>query len=135
MFGEKPIVQDFSHECRQGEHIGIIGKNGVGKSTFINMILGQEPLDSGTIQTGETITFGYYEQKEIQFPDDKRLIDIVIDGKLLEQFLFPPNQQHQYAKTLSGGEKRRLYLLTILQKNPNFLILDEPTNDLDLITL
>jgi ATP-binding cassette subfamily F protein uup len=134
-FGEKPIVQDFSHECRQGERIGIIGKNGVGKSTFINMILGQEPLDSGTIQTGETITFGYYEQKEIQFPDDKRLIDIVIDGKLLEQFLFPPNQQHQYAKTLSGGEKRRLYLLTILQKNTNFLILDEPTNDLDLITL
>lgn len=84
---------------------------------------------------GESVAFGYYEQKQIEFPMDKRLIDIVPDSKLLEKFLFFPKQQHQFAHNLSGGEKRRLYLLTILQKNPNFLILDEPTNDLDLITL
>ncbi len=134
-FGDKVILQNFSHECRHGERIGIIGKNGVGKSTFIKMIMGEIPVDSWLIQTGETVVFGYYKQKEIQFPEDKKLIDIVTDPKLLEQFLFPANQQHQFAKNLSGGEKRRLYLLTILQKNPNFLILDEPTNDLDLITL
>lgn len=134
-FGDKCILQDFSHECRHGERIGIIGRNGVGKSTFINMIMGQEPVDWGLIQAGETVEFGYYEQKEIQFPSDKRISEIVHDSKLLEQFLFPPNQHHQFAATLSGGEKRRLYLLTILQKNPNFLILDEPTNDLDLVTL
>ncbi len=134
-FGPKKIVNDFSHECRHGERIGIIGKNGVGKSTFINMIMGQESLDKWLIQTGESVVFGYYEQKHIDFPSDKRLIDIVPDPKLLEKFLFFPKQQHQFAHSLSWGEKRRLYLLTILQKNPNFLILDEPTNDLDLITL
>ena len=134
-FGPKKIVNDFSHECRHGERIGIIGKNGIGKSTFINMIMGQESLDKGLIQTGESVVFGYYEQKQIDFPSDKRLIDIVPDPKLLEKFLFFPKQQHQFAHSLSGWEKRRLYLLTILQKNPNFLILDEPTNDLDLITL
>jgi len=134
-FWKKIIVEHFSHECRHGERIGIIGKNGVGKSTFINILIGEEPIDSGLIQTGETVEFGHYQQKDIHFPEDKRLIDIVTDAKLLEQFLFPPQQQHQFAKDLSGGEKRRLHLLTILQKNPNFLILDEPTNDFDLITL
>lgn len=134
-FGDKVIVQDFSHECRHGERIGIIGKNWVGKSTFIKMIMEEEKLDSWTIKAWESVVFGHYEQKEINFPEDKKLIDIVDNSKLLEQFLFPPRQQQQLAKTLSWGEKRRLYLLTILQKNPNFLILDEPTNDLDLVTL
>ena len=87
------------------------------------------------MQTGETVVFGHYQQKEIHFPVDKRVTDIVHDRKLLEQFLFPPNQQHVFAENLSGGEKRRLYLLTILQHRPNFLILDEPTNDLDLVTV
>jgi ATP-binding cassette subfamily F protein uup len=99
------------------------------------MLIGEESIDSGLIQSGESVVFAHYEQKDIHFPDDKRLIDIVPNPKLLEQFLFFPSQQYQFANTLSGGEKRRLYLLTILQKNPNFLILDEPTNDLDLITL
>lgn len=87
------------------------------------------------MQTGETVVFGHYQQKEIHFPEDKRVSDIVHDRTLLEQFLFPPSQQHVFAENLSGGEKRRLYLLTILQTNPNFLILDEPTNDLDLVTV
>lgn len=134
-FGSKKIVSDFSHECRNGERIGIIGKNGVGKSTFINMIMEQESLDKWLIQAGESVVFGYYEQKNINFPMDKRIIDIVPNSKLLEKFLFFHKQQHQFAHSLSWGEKRRLYLLTILQKKPNFLILDEPTNDLDLITL
>lgn len=134
-FGSKKIVNDFSHECRHGERIGIIGKNWVGKSTFINMIMEQESLDKGLIVPGESVVFWYYEQKQIEFPEDKRLIDIVQDPKLLEKFLFFTKQQHQFASSLSWWEKRRLYLLTILQKSPNFLILDEPTNDLDLITL
>ncbi|MCF7834914.1 ABC-F family ATP-binding cassette domain-containing protein [Candidatus Gracilibacteria bacterium] len=134
-FGPKKILSDFSHEFRHNERIGIIGKNGVGKSTFVRMILGEESLDSGTIIAGETVVFGHYQQKEISFPDDKRVIDIVHDRKLLEQFLFPLSQQHIFANSLSGGEKRRLYLLTVLYKNPNFLILDEPTNDLDLVTI
>ncbi len=134
-FGDKIIIQKFSHEFKHGERIWIIWKNWVWKSTFINMLIGEEAIDSGLIQAGESVVFAHYEQKDIHFPDNKRLIDIVPNPKLLEQFLFFPNQQHQFAKTLSGGEKRRLYLLTILQKNPNFLILDEPTNDLDLITL
>ncbi|MCX6825389.1 MAG: ABC-F family ATP-binding cassette domain-containing protein [candidate division SR1 bacterium] len=135
IFGEKKILADFSHEFRHNERIGIIGKNGVGKSTFVRMIIGEEPIDSGHMQTGETVVFGHYQQKEIHFPDDKRVTDIVQDRTLLEQFLFPPNQQHVFAENLSGGEKRRLHLLTILQQRPNFLILDEPTNDLDLVTI
>jgi len=133
--GEKKILADFFHEFRHNERIGIIGKNGVGKSTFVRMIIGEEEIDSGQIQTGETVVFGHYQQKEVHFPVDKRLIDIVPNRSLLEQFLFPASQQHIFAENLSGGEKRRLYLLTILAKNPNFLILDEPTNDLDLVTI
>lgn len=134
-FGNKNILTDFSHEFRHNERIGIIWKNGVGKSTFVRMIIGEEPIDSGTVQTGETVVFGHYQQKEIHFPEDKRVSDIVHDRKLLEQFLFPPKQQHIFAENLSGGEKRRLHMLTILQTRPNFLVLDEPTNDLDLLTV
>ncbi|MCX6824286.1 MAG: ABC-F family ATP-binding cassette domain-containing protein [candidate division SR1 bacterium] len=134
-FGDKTLLSDFSHEFRHNERIGIIGKNGVGKSTFVRMILDEEPIDSGLVQAGETVVFGHYQQKEIHFPIDKRVSDIVHDRNLLEQFLFPPNQQHVFAENLSGGEKRRLHMLTILQNRPNFLILDEPTNDLDLVTV
>lgn len=134
-FGDKKLLSDFSHEFRHNERIGIIGKNGVGKSTFVRMILGEEPMDSWTVQAGETVIFWHYQQKEIHFPEDKRVSDIVHDRNLLEQFLFPPNQQHIFAENLSGGEKRRLHMLTILQNRPNFLVLDEPTNDLDLVTV
>ena len=135
LFGDKKILTDFSHEFRHNERIGIIGKNGVGKSSFVRMIIGEEPIDSWTVQTGETVVFGHYQQQEIHFPQDKRVSDIVHDRHLLEQFLFPPKQQHVFAENLSGGEKRRLHMLTILQTRPNFLILDEPTNDLDLVTV
>jgi len=134
-FGDKKLLTDFSHEFRHNERIGIIGKNGVGKSTFVRMIIGEEPIDSWLVQTWETVVFGHYQQKEIHFPEDKRVSDIVHDRNLLEQFLFPPKQQHVFAENLSGGEKRRLHMLTILQTRPNFLILDEPTNDLDLLTV
>jgi len=134
-FWEKKLLNDFSHEFRHNERIGIIGKNGVGKSTFVRMIVWEEPIDSWLVQAGETVVFGHYQQKEIHFPWDKRVSDIVHDRKLLEQFLFPPKQQHIFAENLSGGEKRRLHMLTILQTRPNFLILDEPTNDLDLVTV
>jgi ABC transport system ATP-binding/permease protein len=134
-FWDKKILSDFSHEFRHNERIGIIGKNGVGKSTFVRMLMGEEPIDSWHVQTGETVVFGHYQQKEIHFPQDKRVSDIVHDRKLLEQFLFPPNQQHVFAENLSGGEKRRLHMLTILQNRPNFIVLDEPTNDLDLVTV
>ena len=134
-FWQKILLTDFSHEFRHNERIGIIGKNGVGKSTFVRMIIWEESVDSWTIQAWETVVFGHYQQKEIHFPEDKRVSDIVHDRHLLEQFLFPPNQQHVFAENLSGGEKRRLHMLTILQTRPNFLILDEPTNDLDLVTV
>ncbi|MBP7062120.1 ABC-F family ATP-binding cassette domain-containing protein, partial [Patescibacteria group bacterium] len=97
--------------------------------------LGEEAMDSGKIKTGETVVFGHYQQQDVHFPDDMRVSDIVNDRNLLEQFLFPIKQQHVFAESLSGGEKRRLHLLSVLYKNPNFLILDEPTNDLDLITI
>lgn len=134
-FGDKKLLTDFSHEFRHNERIGIIGKNGVGKSTFVRMLIGEEPIDSWLIQAGETVVFWHYQQKEIHFPEDKRVSDIVHDRRLLEQFLFPLNQQHVFAENLSGGEKRRLHMLSILQTRPNFLILDEPTNDLDLVTV
>lgn len=147
---KKIILNNFSHDFRHKERIWIIWKNGVWKSTFLNMIMWIENFDNGSIKTGETVTYWFYEQKDISFHPNKRVIDIVKDvsefmyikagekitaTKLLERFLFPAEQQYMIADKLSWGEKRRLYLLTILMKNPNFLILDEPTNDLDLMTL
>jgi len=134
-FGDKKILNDFSHEFRHNERIGIVGKNGVGKSTFVRMIMWEESVDSWHIKTWETVVFGHYQQKEVHFPPDKRVSDIVYDRKLLEQFLFPPKQHHLFAETLSGWEKRRLHMLMVLQHRPNFLVLDEPTNDLDLVTI
>ena len=149
-FGETKIVNDFSYIFKKGEKIGVIGKNGVGKSTFLNMIMGLEMPDGGKISTGETIVFGYYSQEGLKLKDDKRVIDVVKDiaefipladgsklsaSGLLTKFLFPPDVQYGYVSKLSGGERRRLYLMTILITNPNFLILDEPTNDLDIVTL
>lgn len=149
-FWSKSIVNHFTYDFKHGERIGIIWKNWAGKSTFINMLLGLEPNDKGVIETGKTVVFGYYQQTQISFPENKRVIDIIKDineylilgngeklsaSHLLEKFLFPMQQQFTFANSLSWGEKRRLYLLTVLMKNPNFLVLDEPTNDLDLLTL
>lgn len=149
-YGSLKIVDDFSYVFKKGDKIGIAGKNGVGKTTFLNLLLGLEDLDSGKIITGETVQFGYYTQKGLQLDEDKRIIDVVKDiaeiiplekgrkitaSQLLEKFLFSPKQQYTYASKLSGGEKKRLYLLTLLMANPNFLILDEPTNDLDIKTI
>lgn len=149
-FWSKSIVNHFTYDFKHGERIGIIWKNWAGKSTFINMLLGLEPSDKGVIETGKTVVFGYYQQTQISFPENKRVIDIIKDiseylilgngeklsaSHLLEKFLFPMQQQFTFANSLSWWEKRRLYLLTILMKNPNFLVLDEPTNDLDLLTL
>jgi ATP-binding cassette subfamily F protein uup len=149
-FGDKKILQPFSYTFIKGEKIGIVGPNGIGKSTFINMLQGIEPPDSGNVSVGDTIVFGYYSQKGIQVADDKRVIEVVKDiaefiplangtslsaSGLLTRFNFAPEVQYGHVSKLSGGEKRRLYLLTVLVRNPNFLILDEPTNDLDIITL
>lgn len=149
-YDDKRILDDFSYIFKRKERIGIVGKNGVGKSTFLNILTGSESLDNGEIEYGETIVFGYYSQKGLQLAEDKRVIDVVkevadvipmADGnqitasQLLQRFNFEPKEQYNYVSTLSGGERKRLYLLTILMKNPNFLILDEPTNDLDLQTL
>jgi ATP-binding cassette subfamily F protein uup len=145
------ITKGFDYTFKKGERIGIVGKNGTGKSTFLDMILGIELADSGKINRGDTIVFGYYSQEGIKnIKPQKRVIEVLKDiadvitlangsrvsaSQLLNQFLFPPQMQNQQVSKLSGGEKRRLYLLTVLMKNPNFLILDEPTNDLDIITL
>src|SRR5690606_10337753 len=149
-FDNKTILKDFSYTFKKGDKIGIVGPNGVGKTTFLNMIIGQLPPDSGTIKIGQTTAFGYYKQEELSFDDEKRLIDIVKEvaevvtvaggstitvSQFLNKFGFPPKQQHTPIGNLSGGERRRLQLLMILIKNPNFLILDEPTNDLDIMTL
>ncbi len=149
-FGERKIMQGFDYTFKRGERIGIIGKNGVGKSTFLNVILGLEPADSGKINPGETIVFGYFSQKGLQVKEDKRVIEYVREiaehfpladgtkvsaGQFLQLFQFPPEQQFTYISKLSGGEKKRLQLISLLFQNPNFLILDEPTNDLDLVTL
>jgi ABC transport system ATP-binding/permease protein len=149
-FGEKEIIRPFTYTFRRGEKIGIAGKNGSGKSTFLKLIMGELIPDSGKIQIGETVVFGYYSQDGMLMQDDKRVIEVVrdiadvipmADGRnlsasgLLQMFLFPPDMQYTPVSKLSGGEKRRLYLLTVLMRNPNFLILDEPTNDLDIQTL
>lgn len=149
-FGKQPIVKDFTYLFKPGERIGIIGKNGVGKSTFLNMLLDLDKPDSGRIIKGDTVRFGYYSQQGMQISDDKRVIEVITDiaeylevGKgqklsatsLLKMFLFDAKKQYNFVSVLSGGEKRRLYLLTVLMKKPNFLVLDEPTNDLDIDTL
>lgn len=149
-FDGQVVLNDFDYVFKKGERIGIIGKNGVGKSTFLNMITGSVAPDSGTIVTGETVVYGYYHQSGIVFDENKSVLDTVREiaevihygkdlvytaDKLLAHFMFPYSMHRQPVALLSGGEKRRLYLLTILIKNPNFLILDEPTNDLDILTL
>ena len=149
-YGDFCVLRYFSYKFIRGEKIGIIGKNGVGKSTFLNIITRQIEPDSGTIEIGETVVYGYYKQDGISFKEDDRPIDIVknisekIDlgngrvmsaSQFLEYFLFPDKLQYSLVAKLSGGERRRLYLLTVLMSNPNFLILDEPTNDLDIMTL
>jgi ATP-binding cassette subfamily F protein uup len=147
---EKIILDGFDYTFKRGEKIGIVGKNGSGKSTLLNILLGLEPYDSGKIQTGETVVFGYYSQSGMKMKDDYRVIEVMkeiaeyfptTDGmkvsasEILERFLFTSQMQYSLVGTLSGGEKRRLYLCTLLMRNPNFLILDEPTNDLDILTL
>ena len=149
-YGELTILSGFDYVFKNGERIGIIGDNGVGKSTFLNIITQKEKADSGKINIGETIVYGYFNQKGIELKEDKRVIEVLKDiadviimangskisaSQLLEHFMFDGQMQYTYVSKLSGGEKRRLYLLTVLMKNPNFLILDEPTNDLDLLTL
>lgn len=149
-FGSKKILDHFSYNFQRGEKIGVIGKNGVGKSTLLNIIQGIETADAGKIETGETIVFGYFSQKGLEFNEDQKVIDFVKDiaeyyplsngkslsaSQFLRLFLFEDASQYTPISKLSGGEKRRLHLLSILFKNPNFLILDEPTNDLDLPTL
>ncbi len=149
-FGEKKILNGFDYTFKNGERVGIIGKNGAGKSTFVNILQGIEEADSGKINIGETVVFGYYSQQGLILKQDMRVIEYVKTiaesfplakggslsaAQFLELFLFTPDQQYSFISHLSGGEKRRLQLLTILFKNPNFLILDEPTNDLDLPTL
>ena len=149
-YGDLKILEGFDYTFKNGERIGIIGDNGVGKSTFLNIITQQDLPDSGKINVGETIIYGYFNQKGISLKEDKRVIEVLKDiaeviimsdgrkitaSQLLEHFMFPSKMQYTYVSKLSGGEKRRLYLLTVLMKNPNFLILEEPTNDLDLLTL
>ena len=149
-YGDLTILDGFDYTFKKGERIGILGKNGVGKSTFLNIITGRENPDSGKINVGETINYGYFTQGGLDTDEDRRVITVLKDiaefivmsdkrkvsaSQLLEHFMFTPEMQFTEVKRLSGGERRRLYLLTVLMKNPNFLILDEPTNDLDLLTL
>ena len=149
-YGDKVILRNFEYVFARYEKVGIVGGNGVGKSTFVKLLLGLEQPDSGRFDVGETVKFGYYSQEGIRFEEQEKVIDavrkiaevVVIDEKtrytasqFLQFFLFPPAAQQNYIYKLSGGEKRRLYLATVLMKTPNFLILDEPTNDLDITTL
>lgn len=149
-YGERKIVDDFHYKFKKGERVGIVGNNGVGKSTFLRLLTGEERPDKGRVVRGETVVFGYYSQDGIRLDKDVRVLDYITAiaeyipmdkgrkltaEQLLERFLFSRKQQRVYVSQLSGGERRRLYLLSILMKNPNFLILDEPTNDLDVITL
>ena len=149
-FDDKIILNDFYYNFSRFEKMGIVGNNGTGKSTFVKMLLGEVAPDSGKFNIGETVRFGYFSQEGLKFRDDQKVIDIITDiadyidlgggkhmtaSQFLNYFLFSPEQQHNYVYKLSGGEKRKLYLCTVLMKNPNFLVLDEPTNDLDIQTL
>ncbi len=149
-FGDLKILNDFSYIFSRYEKMGIVGNNGTGKSTFIKILMGIEKPDSGTLDIGETVRFGYYSQEGLQFDEQMKVIDVITDiaevielgngkkltaSQFLQHFLFTPETQHNYVYKLSGGERRRLYLCTVLMRNPNFLILDEPTNDLDIVTL
>ena len=147
---EHVILKDFYYNFSRFEKMGIVGNNGTGKSTFIKMLLGQVPVDSGRFDIGDTVNFGYFSQEGLQFDEQQKVIDVIKDiaeyidmgggkhftaSQLLQYFLFTPEQQHNYIYKLSGGERRKLYLCTVLMRNPNFLVLDEPTNDLDIVTL
>ena len=149
-FDQLVILKDFYYNFARFEKMGIVGNNGTGKSTFIKMLLGQEPIDSGKFDIGDTVRFGYFSQEGLKFNEQQKVIDVITDiaeyidmgggkhlsaSQFLQHFLFAPEQQHNYVYKLSGGEKRKLYLCTVLMKNPNFLVLDEPTNDLDIQTL
>lgn len=149
-FGNRIILDDFSYNFQRKERLGIVGNNGTGKSTFLNVIQDREPVDGGKVVVGETVVFGYYNQELIQVPEDKKVIDVIRDiaefiplekgrqmsaAQFLEKFLFPRDMHYNYVYKLSGGEKRRLKLMTVLMANPNFLILDEPTNDLDIFVM
>lgn len=146
----KTILKDFYYNFARFEKMGIVGNNGTGKSTFLKLLLGIEPVDSGKFDIGETVKFGYFSQEGLQFNESQKVIDVVRDiadyidlgqgrhltaSQFLQHFLFSPEQQYNYVYKLSGGEKRKLYLCTVLMRNPNFLVLDEPTNDLDIKTL
>ena len=149
-FGDLKILDDFSYIFARYEKMGIVGNNGTGKSTFIKILMGLEKPDSGTLDIGETVRFGYYSQEGLQFNEQMKVIDVITDiaevielgngkrltaSQFLQHFLFTPETQHSYVYKLSGGERRRLYLCTVLMRNPNFMVLDEPTNDLDIVTL
>ena len=149
-WGDKVILKDFYYNFARFEKLGIIGNNGTGKSTFIKLLMGLVEPDNGKFDIGETVRFGYFSQEGLQFDDQQKVIDVVSDvaeninlgggksmtaSQLLQHFLFTPEQQHNFVYKLSGGELRKLYLCTVLMKNPNFLVLDEPTNDLDIQTL
>ena len=149
-FDDLVILKDFYYNFSRFEKMGIVGNNGTGKSTFLKMLLGQVPPDEGRFDIGDTVRFGYFSQEGLQFDDNEKVIDVItkiadyIDmgsgkhlsaSQFLQYFLFTPEQQHNYVYKLSGGERRKLYLCTVLMKNPNFLVLDEPTNDLDIVTL
>ena len=149
-FDDTVILKDFYYNFSRFEKMGIVGNNGTGKSTFIKMLLGMIPPDTGRFDIGDTVRFGYFSQEGLQFDEQQKVIDVVKDiaeyidmgggkhfsaSQFLQYFLFTPEQQHNYVYKLSGGERRKLYLCTVLMKNPNFLVLDEPTNDLDIVTL
>ena len=149
-FGELKILKNFSYNVQRKERMGIVGKNGTGKTTFLKMLLGTESIDKGKIVVGETVVFGHFSQDLIKVNDDFKVIDVVKEvaefiplekgkqlsaAQLLERFLFPRSMHYNYVRKLSGGEKRRLKLLRVLMSNPNFLILDEPTNDLDIFAM
>ena len=147
---DKVILRDFYYNFNRFEKMGIVGNNGTGKSTFLKILLGQTELDAGRVVVGETVRFGYFSQEGLKFDEGQKVIDVITDiadyidlgggrhltaSQLLQHFLFTPDQQYNYVAKLSGGERRKLYLCTVLMQNPNFLVLDEPTNDLDITTL